>query len=112
MEILKTKGAKKFTSSDTEDILGFLGDDFLIIAHNYKFDWAVLLQAFKQVGIWLSKFRYVCTQNLAANLQLPESLEDLCTHFGMEYTKKHDALEDARVTIEIWKKLKGALEAL
>ena len=112
MEILKTKGAKKFTSSDTEDILGSLGDDFLIIAHNYKFDWAVLLQAFKQVGIWLSKFRYVCTQNLAANLQLPESLEDLCTHFGMEYTKKHDALEDARMTIEIWKKLKGALEAL
>ena len=112
MEILKTRGAKKFTSSDAKDILEFIGDDPLIIAHNYKFDWAVLLQAFKQVVIWLPKFRYVCTQNLAANLQLPESLENLCTYFGIEYTRKHDALEDARVTIEIWKKLKDALEAL
>ena len=75
------------------DILNFIKDS-RVVAHNYSFDWNILLGAFKKVDIWLPKFQYVCTQNLAKSLRLPEKLEDLQATLNMKKSN-HDAFKDA-----------------
>lgn len=104
MEKLKKEGAAPFGSADANDILDFAGPCARVIMHNKAFDIGVLLKAFKAVKVHLplkgtDRWETLCTQELAKQLDQPETLEELCTLFNIERPQKHDALADASATL-------------
>ena len=106
IEKLRQLGAEPFTVEDATEILDFVGPTAIVIMHNKKFDITVLLKAFKAVEVRLPLKTYDknywetrCTQELAKQLDLPETLEELCTLLNIEQPQKHDALTDASTTL-------------
>ena len=114
MEKLKKEGAAPFGSADAKDILEFAGPRALVIMHNKWFDLKVLLKAFKAAKVHLplkdalDPWETRCTQELAKQLDLPETLEELCTLFSIEQPQAHDALADASATLQVWQRLRAA----
>jgi DNA polymerase III epsilon subunit-like protein len=104
MEKLKKEGTAPFGSDDAKEILDFAGPCARVIMHNKAFDIGVLLKAFKAVKVHLTlkgtdRWETLCTQELAKQLVLPETLEGLCTFFNIDQPQKHDALADASATL-------------
>ena len=67
----------------------------------------MILSAFKKVNVYLPKFEYTCTQNLARDLDKAQTLSALCVLYGIEYENKHDALDDAKAALMVWMGLRG-----
>lgn len=86
-----------------------------IVAHNAEFDGAMLKSWFEQMDLFFpGHFRMLCTVQRAiwlfhenANLIRPNDykLGTLCRYFGLDYRESsaHDALYDARVTVELYR---------
>ncbi|MFN3976252.1 MAG: PolC-type DNA polymerase III [Aquificaceae bacterium] len=87
--------------------LKFVGDSILI-AHKVEKDIAFIDKYYRRM--YGERFRppHICTLNLAKNL-LPDlkrySLGDLADYFGIEYNKKHRAMEDAQTTAMVFLEL-------
>ncbi|PIR87078.1 MAG: hypothetical protein COU11_02510 [Candidatus Harrisonbacteria bacterium CG10_big_fil_rev_8_21_14_0_10_49_15] len=101
----------------TEGLQRFLNytDQCMLVAHNLPADWMVLRRAFEEVGL-KENFYYkgLDTFSLAfAKLGGVSSstgferysLGELAKHFGVDEGQKHRAIDDARATAEIFKKL-------
>jgi DNA polymerase III subunit epsilon len=78
-----------------------LGDAHFV-AHNAAFDAAFLLKASKTHGVDIAITNPLCTLTLSRRLdpdrQLSHRLADLCTRYGIELVRPHDALADADAT--------------
>jgi len=84
----------------------FMGDAALI-AHNARFDMGFLRAEFRRLGLRLTN-RVRCTMLLSRRFhpRLPDHRLDtvyrhLCGEVG-EATRRHRALDDARLTVEVW----------
>lgn len=79
-----------------------------IVAHNCKFDLAVLRKSVSRYGLFFPQNRTYCTMTISRRL-LPDisnyRLSTLCDYFGISLTNAHDAEADAvacaRVMIEL-----------
>lgn len=86
--------------------------DCIFVAHNAAFDWAFIAKAFATTGVE-SKLFYQKIDTISFALaklhKNPEvtklSLQSLCSYFGIENTRAHTALADARATSELYRKL-------
>lgn len=89
----------------------FIGD-LPIVAHNAAFDWVrFLLPAFELVGLHATN-RCICSMRLAKDLY-PKlgkngyNLEALCSLYGHEMDKHHEAMADTAVTASLFLRLLG-----
>jgi DNA polymerase-3 subunit epsilon len=86
--------------------------DAIFVAHNLTFDNAFIEQAFKKTGVENQMFYpkidtiSVAYAKLHKNLKVEKfRLQKLCEYFGVENSKAHTALSDARALFEVYKKL-------
>lgn len=83
-------------------------ENSILVAHNVEKDISFIDKYHRR--IYGERFRppHICTLNLAKNL-LPElkkySLGDLADYFGIEYSRKHRAMEDAQTTAMVFLEL-------
>jgi DNA polymerase III subunit epsilon len=83
----------------------------LFIAHNARFDYGFLRQAFKRVGITL-RCDVLCTVKLSRKLfpaELKHSLDTLVTRHGLLAQDRHRALADADLLWQFWRKLEATV---
>lgn len=73
-----------------------------IIAHNAKFDMAVLKACLNEYEIKIPIFNYMCSMEIAKvlNVECNYNLKDLSTYFNYEFNH-HDALDDAKACAHI-----------
>jgi DNA polymerase III epsilon subunit-like protein len=87
--------------------------DTVFVAHNAAFDEAFLERASRRTGVELRIERRLCTLHLSRRLDPERSashrLPDVCQRYGVEITRLHDALCDARATAEVLPHLLGDL---
>ena len=87
-------------------------DNAILVAHNARFDMAFLRAEFHRLGLGLAA-RYKCTLTMSRKLfpQLPdhrlETVARYLIHDELITGQSHRALEDARMTAEIWMKMTG-----
>lgn len=82
----------------------------MLAAHNASFDMSVLRAALSTSGKAYPDLDYICTLVMArASLapQITYRLDYLCDKFNISF-KHHDAVEDARASFELYKKLMDA----
>jgi len=84
----------------------------IMVGQNVTFDWNFLAVAFEQEGIdCLMDYHRIDTMSMSfAKFQHDPavqsfSLRAMAAHFGIEQKKAHQALDDIRVTFEVYKKL-------
>jgi DNA polymerase III subunit epsilon len=77
-------------------VSGLIGDG-PVLAHNIKFDAAVLRRSFEIAGLPLPRNEFRCTETLSrAALRLPKNkLADVAEHLGLPGFDAHDAGADA-----------------
>ena len=99
-----------------KDILDFIGDS-LIVAHHANFDRQFVNS--ELASAYLPKIpdkQWVCSLNLArSKLKLTSySLDSLCKFFGISlaHRKKHGALIDARLTAQLYSRLRALPEQI
>jgi len=86
--------------------------DAVMVAHNVAFDYSFLAKAFADTEVENTMF-YAKLDTISfayAKLHRMEnaprlSLGALCEHFGVENSRAHTALADAKATYEVYKKL-------
>lgn len=91
-------------------LLAWLGEDTILLGHNIAFDHSFLVQAIRRCGFPEPKFFGIDTLKLSRVLcpELPnKKLETMVEHFGLTNERAHRAFEDARVTVELYRCLKG-----
>jgi DNA polymerase III subunit epsilon len=94
------------------ELLEFLGDDEVLIAHNAPFDFAFLNAEFEIRGLPpLASARMVDTLELAKAKfpGLPNSLDALCRRFSIDLSARttHNALLDCKLLAEVYIELTG-----
>lgn len=85
--------------------------DGLFIAHNARFDYGFLRNAFKRLGISL-RCEALCTVKLSRKLfphEIKHSLDALVTRHGLSAQARHRALADADLLWQFWRKLEATL---
>ncbi len=79
--------------------------DAQFVAHNASFDEAFLAKAARRSGVELRTSPALCTLRLSRRLdpdrQLSHRLGDLCTRYGVQLVRPHDALADADATAAV-----------
>jgi DNA polymerase III subunit epsilon len=83
----------------------------LFIAHNARFDYGFLRQAFKRAGISL-RCDVLCTVKLSRKLfpsELKHSLDALVARHGLLASARHRALADADLLWQFWRKLEATM---
>jgi DNA polymerase-3 subunit epsilon len=100
-----------------EELMSFIGDDGLLVAHNAQFDLAFLNAELERAGrIAVSRDRLVDTLMLARRKHpgSPNRLDDLCLRYRVDNSRrtKHGALLDAELLAEVYVELIGARQAL
>ncbi len=95
-----------------DSFLDFI-DDTVLVAHNAKFDLAFLNYVSRKLYGKEIKLPVICTCNLARRLY-PEvkskSLSSLAHYFNVPFERKHRAMSDAVVTLEIFKRMLELLQ--
>lgn len=89
-----------------------ISEGALLVGHNIAFDWMHLVSSFETYGI-VPKFYYksldtfsMAWQKLRGKAKLEKfSLEELANYFNVDRGRAHRALDDARTTFEVFKKL-------
>lgn len=77
----------------------------VLVAHNARFDWAMLAREFARCGTEARVEHRLCTIAFSKELALPLSdhrLPTLAAHFGVRPRQAHHALDDARVLVEVF----------
>jgi DNA polymerase-3 subunit epsilon len=85
----------------------------LFIAHNARFDYGFLRNAFRRLGLAL-KCEVLCTVKLSRKLfpnELKHSLDALMERHGLQAEKRHRALADADLLWQFWRTLETTLPA-
>jgi DNA polymerase III alpha subunit (gram-positive type) len=86
-----------------------------LVGHNIQFDKGFLSSLFNQADM-LSKFHHEhedtmwIWRSLQKNDLVPQgraNLETVASHFGIDYTRAHDALADCKITAEVYWKMLG-----
>ncbi len=72
----------------------------VLVCHQAPTDIAILQKSLAYYGIDLPDFNYIDTCDVIEKCRLDE----LCAAFDIDFTNHHNALEDARVTAQIWLK--------
>lgn len=84
-----------------------LTDNSIFVAHNARFDYAVVRREFKRIGIRFQR-RQLCTVTLSERL-LPDhksySLGKICRDLDIEISNRHRALGDAEATVKLFRRL-------
>ena len=78
-------------------------EDAIFVAHNVRFDYSFIQQAFAELGYTFSK-KQLCTVRLARTVfpgLKSYSLGNLIKHFGIAVNARHRALDDALATTQI-----------
>lgn len=78
----------------------------VIVGHNVTFDLAVLNKTLLRYGQPLIEVDFIDTMALMKSLGLRSSLDFSCDYFGIELIDHHNALADARATLELFDILK------
>ena len=85
--------------------------DGLFIAHNARFDYGFLRNAFRRLGISL-RCEALCTVKLSRKLfpqEIKHSLDALVTRHGLLAQARHRALADADLLWQFWRKLEATI---
>lgn len=93
-----------------EAFFEFLQEDTILLGHNVGVDYSFLIQAIRRLGWRETKFFGIDTLKLSRVLcpQLPnKKLETMVAHFGLTNERPHRALEDAKVTANLYQCLKA-----
>jgi CRISPR-associated protein Cas2 len=85
----------------------------VLVGYNVAYDWEWIERAFYKVGIFPPLFHYHKLDVLSmAYIKLKDkteitkfSLTEICNYFNISRNIEHNALEDARATFEVYKKL-------
>jgi DNA polymerase III subunit epsilon len=114
IDFLKDK--PRFTEVAVE-LVEFIGDDGMLVAHNAMFDLGFLNAELKRAGHKeVSRERLVDTLMLARRKHPGGSnrLDDLCVRYRIDNSKrtKHGALLDAELLAEVYLELLGARQAM
>ncbi len=81
------------------------------IGHNIQFDAAMLQGEFNRMGLAVPAPHRLCTLRMAYKLgPQKRKLIDCCNHFGIKHHGQHQALDDARVTLQLWRAYKELVE--
>jgi DNA polymerase-3 subunit epsilon len=76
----------------------------VFVAHNARFDWTFVSAEMRGAGVRVPVREQLCTWKLAQRLDLPVEnlkLATLASHWGIEQTRAHDAVDDTRVLVEV-----------
>jgi DNA polymerase III subunit epsilon len=87
--------------------------DGLFIAHNARFDYGFLRNAYKRLGIAL-RCEVLCTVKLSRKLfpsEFRHSLDALVARHALNVDTRHRALPDADLLWQFWRKLEAAVPA-
>ncbi|KIF82089.1 3'-5' exonuclease family protein [Noviherbaspirillum autotrophicum] len=85
--------------------------DGLFIAHNARFDYGFLRNAFKRLGMTL-RCEALCTVKLSRKLfphEIKHSLDALVARHGLSAQARHRALADADLLWQFWRKMEATL---
>ncbi len=96
------EGASTFADVATEICQNLA--DAITVGHNVRFDLGFLESSLARCGRSLPAQPYACTLELATMLGLEEGqhrLSRACSAFGIDLTKAHRALGDARATAQL-----------
>jgi len=79
----------------------------VLVAHNLSFDARMLIQEFNRANTQGEIGKGFCTMVASRRVLAGsgDSLAATCAELGVEYTKAHSALGDARMTMQIFQKL-------
>lgn len=79
----------------------------VLVAHNLSFDARMLIQEFNRANTQGEIGKGFCTMVASRRVLAGsgDSLSATCAELGVEYTKAHSALGDARMTMQIFQKL-------
>jgi DNA polymerase-3 subunit epsilon len=100
-----------------EELVAFIGDDGMLVAHNAMFDLGFLNAELKRAGKGeVSRDRLVDTLMLARRKHPggANRLDDLCERYRIDNSRrtKHGALLDAELLAEVYLELLGARQAI
>ena len=97
------KNCKSFGDYSSELIK--LLNNKIIVGHNVSYDYRVLRNEFKKIGMYFEADT-LCTIELSKkNFPDLESykLKKICNHFKIELNNHHRAFDDAKATLELFK---------
>ncbi|GAB3580483.1 exonuclease domain-containing protein [Calidifontibacter terrae] len=80
--------------------------DRVVVAHNAPFDWAFLAAEHRRLGRRLPTRQRLCTLELSRRLHTPAatySLESLSAYWQVVQSRPHDAEDDVRVLVEVFR---------
>jgi DNA polymerase-3 subunit epsilon len=89
-------------------------NDAVMVAHNARFDHDFLAAEFSSAGVFLPAIPSLCTLQLSRRLQptlLNHKLHTCCAAVGLMESRRHSALEDARVAAQLLIALLNQAEA-
>jgi DNA polymerase-3 subunit epsilon len=107
---------KPLFGTKVDELIEFLGDDALLVAHNAMFDLGFLNAELERAGRGsVSRERIVDTLLLARRKHpgAANRLDDLCVRYAIDNSRrtKHGALLDAELLAEVYIELIGARQA-
>jgi DNA polymerase III subunit epsilon len=107
---------KPLFADKADELIGFLGDDAALVAHNAMFDLGFLNAELERAGRGaVSRERIVDTLLLARRKHpgAANRLDDLCARYTIDNSRrtKHGALLDAELLAEVYIELIGARQA-
>jgi len=85
----------------------------ILVAHNARFDYAFLMHEMKRAGIKFNN-KIICTLKLSRMLfpqHKSHNLDAILTRFNIPITHRHNALQDARLLVDVFKSLAHHVEA-
>lgn len=99
--------------ADVVDTLDSLVRGATVVAHNAPFEREFLRAEFERLGRAAPYAQYVCTRRLAGVVwpELPKhSMDVVADHAGLKLSgRRHRALADARLTLDLWNLWKTTL---
>ena len=80
----------------------------ILVAHNVRFDATFLSLEFGRLGVAMPLLPALCTMQLARGIRIEwpsADLEGCCSALGIPHTAPHEALSDARATVQLFSAL-------
>ncbi|MEG1009931.1 MAG: exonuclease domain-containing protein [Clostridia bacterium] len=101
---IKVLGKPNFKKAFLEKI-NLLDSKYIFVGHNISFDAHVIVKDALRYGVEIKKLNTICTKKLYEKFFPdcgPYDLKSLCSYFGIELLKHHDAYSDAIACKELF----------